>query len=181
MSLDGRTNDVKKRSKKEQPGLSWPAFAAEWRSWWTAKAPVLFFGAKFGALVALLYILLAIPSVEQALFSYLKAYAWASSAILDLFGQGTHVTDVTIASSSSFAIAIRRGCDAVEPTWLLCAAIIAFRAAGPQPRPHRQPVPHRPPLPGHFSLGPPRNLAHGFYSRGHRPLLPLGQLERRGA
>jgi exosortase H (IPTLxxWG-CTERM-specific) len=126
MSLDGRTNDVKKRSKKEQPGLSWPAFAAEWRSWWTAKAPVLFFGAKFGALVALLYILLAIPSVEQALLSYLKAYAWASSAILDLFGQGTHVTDVTIASSSSFAIAIRRGCDAVEPTWLLCAAIIAF-------------------------------------------------------
>ena len=52
---------MKKRRNKQQTGLSWSAFRDEWLSWWTAKAPVLFFGAKFGALIVLLYALLAFP------------------------------------------------------------------------------------------------------------------------
>jgi exosortase/archaeosortase family protein len=86
---------------------------------------VLFFGAKFGALVLLLYGVLAIPFSEGILYRYLEANAWMSNLILDALGQRTHVTEVTI-QSLVFAIAIRRGCDAVEPTWLLCAAILAF-------------------------------------------------------
>ena len=118
---------MKKRRNKQQTGLSWSAFRDEWLSWWTAKAPVLFFGAKFGALIVLLYALLAFPAADNVFNNYLKVNAWASSAVLDLLGQGTHATDVIIASpSSSFQIAIRCGCDAVEPTWLLCAAILAF-------------------------------------------------------
>lgn len=117
----------KQRKNKQQTGLSWSAFRDEWLSWWKAKSPVLFFGAKFGALIVLLYTLLAFPAADNVLNSYLKANAWASSGILDVLGQHTHVSDVTISSASStFAIAIRRGCDAVEPTWLLCAAILAF-------------------------------------------------------
>ncbi len=119
--------NVKKKRKDKQAGLSWSAFRQEWRAWWVGKAPVLLFAAKFGALIILLYTLLALPAAEQVLYGYLKANAWLSSGVLDLLGQGTHVSDVTIASTtSSFAIAIRRGCDAVEPTWLLCAAILAF-------------------------------------------------------
>ncbi len=118
---------MKKSSKQRQQGLSWRALKTEWLAWWAGKAPVIFFAAKFGALIALLYGLLAIPSAEQLLNGYLKANAWLSSGILDLLGQRTHVSDFTISSSTSgFAIAIRRGCDAVEPTWLLCAAILAF-------------------------------------------------------
>ncbi len=94
-------------------------------SWWADKAPVLVFGAKFGAMVALLYGLLAFRSPNGFSNGYLEVNAWASNFILNLLGQGTHVSDVTI-RSSSFAIAIRRGCDAIEPTWLLCAAILAF-------------------------------------------------------
>jgi exosortase/archaeosortase family protein len=116
---------VKKRNKKQPAGLSWPSFKSEWLSWWTAKAPVFFFGARFAALIALLYVLLAIPFAEGILYQYLKANAWASNFILDLLGQGTRVSEVTI-QSPAFAIAIRRGCDAIEPTWLLCAAIVAF-------------------------------------------------------
>src|ERR1700761_7308136 len=116
-----------KRSDQKPKGLSWSALTNEWRAWWQAKAPVLFFGAKFGALIVLLYALLALPAADQALYHYLQANAWLSNGILNLLGQGTHVSDVTIASSTTpFAIAIRRGCDAVEPTWLLCAAILAF-------------------------------------------------------
>ena len=116
-----------KRGKQQPAGLSWAAFTNEWRGWWRAKAPVLFFAAKFGALIILLYALLALPAAENMLAGYLRANAWISNGILNLLGQGTHVSDVTIASSTTpFAIAIRRGCDAVEPTWLLCAAILAF-------------------------------------------------------
>jgi exosortase H (IPTLxxWG-CTERM-specific) len=125
ISPHGKIEIVKKRSKKQLQGLSWDSLMAEWTSWWAAKAPVLLFGAKFGALIALLYGVLAIPFAEQMLQGYLKVNAWVSNGILNLLGQGTHVSEVTIASSS-FAIAIRRGCDAVEPTWLLCAAILAF-------------------------------------------------------
>lgn len=119
--------NVKKRSKNQQPGLSWTALQDEWITWWSAKAPVLFFAAKFGVLIVLLYTFLALPAADRLLYGDLKANAWLSSGILNLLGQGTHVSDVTIASvSSPFAIAIRRGCDAIEPTWLLCAAILAF-------------------------------------------------------
>ncbi len=116
-----------KKQKKQQPGISWGGLKSEWLAWWAAKFPVLFFVLKFGALIVLLYALLALPFVDQCLSGYLKANAWLSSGILNIFGQGTHVSDVTISSTSTnFAIAVRRGCDAVEPTWLLCAAILAF-------------------------------------------------------
>jgi exosortase H (IPTLxxWG-CTERM-specific) len=122
---------VKKRSKKQPQGSSWKAYQdlwiAWWKVWWRNNAPVFYFGAKFGGLIVLLYALLALPIADRLLYQYLRANAWLSNGILNLLGQGTHVSDVTIASTSStFAIAIRRGCDAVEPTWLLCAAIVAF-------------------------------------------------------
>ena len=97
------------------------------RSWIISKKPVLWFGLKFGLLMALLYGLLLVPACEQLLLAYLQLNAWLANAILNLLGQGSHVSGVTI-SSPKFAMAIRRGCDAVEPTWLLCAAMISFPA-----------------------------------------------------
>jgi len=118
-----------KKGKKTVPCLSWNSLKAEWRAWFINKAPVLLFGAKFGGFMLLLYGVLALPYSEKVLYSYLEANAWFSSLILNVFGQGTHVSDVTIRSTSSdFAIAIRRGCDAIEPTGLLCGAILAFPA-----------------------------------------------------
>ena len=77
--------------------------------------------------MVLFYGLLATPYFDQMLYSYLEVNAWASNAILRGFGQPTHVAEVTI-QSPNFAIAIRRGCDAVEPTWLFCAAVLSFKA-----------------------------------------------------
>ena len=116
---------MKKPRNQLQPGISWPSLKAEWRGWWSAKGPVLLFGAKFGVLLLLFYGVLALPPVEKALYFYLEANAWTSSFLLNLLGQGTQVNEVTI-RSPEFAIAIRRGCDAIEPAWLLCAAILAF-------------------------------------------------------
>jgi len=77
--------------------------------------------------MALLYKLLDIPFFENALYGYLEANAWLANAILLGLGQPTHVSEVMI-QSPQFTMAIRRGCDAVEPTWLLCAAMISFPA-----------------------------------------------------
>ncbi len=119
---------MSKKRIKRTPGLSWSSLQAEWRAWFIAKGPVLAFGAKFGALMLLLYGLLALPFAERMLYSYLEVNAWVSNFILNLLWQGTHVTDVTI-RSPEFAIAIRRGCDAIEPTGLLCGAILAFQGS----------------------------------------------------
>jgi exosortase H (IPTLxxWG-CTERM-specific) len=100
---------------------------AEWRSWYAGKSPVFQFGLKFGALMVLLYALLATTFFDRLLYSYLEANAWIANFILNGLGQHSHVTEVTI-SSPQFNMAIRRGCDAVEPTWLFCAAVVSFPA-----------------------------------------------------
>lgn len=100
---------------------------AHWQSWYAGKSPVFRFGLKFGALLVLLYALLATTFFDRLLYSYLEANAWFANLILNVLGQHSHVTEVTI-SSPRFAMAIRRGCDAVEPTWLFCAAVVAFPA-----------------------------------------------------
>ncbi len=120
------------RGKKKQKKSAEPSLKAEWQSWFAAKKPVFLFGLKFGVLLALFYGLLATPFCERILYSYLEANAWLANAILSGLGQDTHVSEVTI-QSPRFAMAIRRGCDAVEPTWLLCAAMLSF----PAPWKHR--------------------------------------------
>jgi exosortase/archaeosortase family protein len=113
------------RRQQDQPGLSWRSFKQEWRTWLEARKPVLLFGLKFGLLIALLYAVLSTSFFDRALYGYLEANAWLANSILNLCGQGSHVSEVTI-TSPRFSMAIRRGCDAVEPTWLLCAAMLAF-------------------------------------------------------
>jgi exosortase family protein XrtM len=116
---------MSRKRPQSPPGLSWRSLGAEWRAWFESKKPVLAFAAKFGALIVLIYGLLALPFSERILYSYLEANAWLSNLILNLLRQGTQVSEVTI-RSPEFAIAIRRGCDAIEPTGLLCGAILAF-------------------------------------------------------
>ena len=111
---------TKNKAKKTEPSLK-----ARLLAWYESKGPVIRFGVSFGVWLALLYALLATPFCDQILYRYLEANAWLANAILLALGQQTHVSEVTI-QSPQFAMAIRRGCDAVEPTWLLCAAMISF-------------------------------------------------------
>jgi exosortase/archaeosortase family protein len=113
-----------KKNRAKKPQLS---MKARWQAWYANHGPVLNFGLKFGIALALLYAFLALPIFDRALYGYLEANAWLANAILRGLGQSTHVSEVTI-QSPRFAMAIRRGCDAVEPTWLLCAAMISFPA-----------------------------------------------------
>ena len=77
--------------------------------------------------MGLYYVLILIPLLDQAMYAYLKASAWAVSHLLNLFGQGSHV-DGTSIESATCSIVVRRGCDALEPAWFHCAAVLAFPA-----------------------------------------------------
>jgi len=114
----------KKKKRQKSPERS---LKAEWQFWYTSKSPIFRFVLKFSILMGLFYGLLATTYCDRMLYSYLEANAWLSNAILRGLGQPTHVSEVTI-QSPQFAIAIRRGCDAVEPTWLFCAAVLSFKA-----------------------------------------------------
>ncbi len=98
------------------------------KSRFQAWIPVLWFGLKFCLLMALYYCLVLLPFFDRLFYEYLRANAWLSNAIINMLGQASQVTEVTI-RLGGFAIAIRRGCDAIEPAWFFGAAVLAFPAA----------------------------------------------------
>ncbi len=88
---------------------------------------MLRFLTVFALLLGAFYALVLMPSVDRIFYEYLRVNAWLANAVLLAFGQHTTVSDVTI-RSHEFAVSIRRGCDAVEPAWFFCAAVLAFPA-----------------------------------------------------
>ena len=78
--------------------------------------------------MALFYGVALAPYVDGTIFpAYLRANAALSDLILNGLGQDCHLTDTTI-RVAGFAMTIRRGCDALEPSWLFAAAVISFPA-----------------------------------------------------
>jgi exosortase H (IPTLxxWG-CTERM-specific) len=96
-------------------------------NWGKDHGPVWRFGLKFAGLMGLYYVLVLTPVCDRLLYEYLRASAWLANGILNWLGQDSHVSEVTI-RSARFAISVRRGCDAVEPSWFFCAALLAFPA-----------------------------------------------------
>jgi len=78
--------------------------------------------------MVLFYGLTLTPFFDRLLYAYLVANAWLANAVLHLFGEATQISNITI-RSSRFAITVRRGCDAIEPAWFFCAAVLAFPAS----------------------------------------------------
>jgi len=110
------------------PVVSPGSLRARWTSWYANAGPVWRFGLKFGALMILFYILVLTPFCDRLLYAYLGASAWLANGLLNGLGQATQVSDITI-RSAQFAITVRRGCDAIEPSWFFCAALLAFPAS----------------------------------------------------
>jgi exosortase H (IPTLxxWG-CTERM-specific) len=96
-----------------------------WRAWFSARAQALQFLAVFGLLLGGFYAVILFPAADRAFYQCLCLNAQAANAILHGVGQATSVSEVTI-RSAQYAVAIRRGCDAIEPAWFFCAAVLAF-------------------------------------------------------
>ena len=77
--------------------------------------------------MAAYYALVLIPYCDRLLYGYLRANAWLANVVLNWLGQDSHVSEITI-RSAAFGITVRRGCDAIEPSWFFCAALLAFPA-----------------------------------------------------
>lgn len=82
----------------------------------------------FFALLVLFEVPLLLPWVDQALVRpFTRGIAVVSGAILNAIGQSNSVTGTTIAGTC-FGVNINNGCNGLEATLFLVAAVIAFPA-----------------------------------------------------
>jgi exosortase H (IPTLxxWG-CTERM-specific) len=83
----------------------------------------------FAGCVALYYVLSGTTIFRDHLFpGYLRLNARVTAAALGLIGQQVTVNDNCVLSRKFF-LTVERGCDAIEPTMLLIAAVIASPVA----------------------------------------------------
>lgn len=105
------------------------------RAWARAKRPVLGFVLLFGVFMGLFLAITFLPYVDKKLIpAYMRLNARASTVILNVFGEGASASGTSV-SSGRFQVDIRHGCDAIAPTALFVAAVLAF------PAPFRSKIP----------------------------------------
>jgi exosortase H (IPTLxxWG-CTERM-specific) len=129
-----------------------------------------FFG-RFALLLAAFQGVVLLPWADRAYYGCLCANARVAGAVLRGFGEDVHVFGVII-RTAGYAVAIRRGCDAIEPAWFFCAAVLAF------------PLPWRRKWPGLlagtavlFAVNLLRIVSLYFIGRRIPPLFPSAHLE----
>jgi len=90
---------------------------------------VLRFVVLFVVFLAAFQLIMIIPFVKDTMFpEYLRVNAQVSGAIIGIFEDAVHVNGHSISSPYS-SLSIERGCDAVEPSALFVAGVLAFPAA----------------------------------------------------
>jgi exosortase H (IPTLxxWG-CTERM-specific) len=116
----------KKTGEKKKPEKN---FFSKFRSNWFKKNPVLVFIGLFALLMVVFYCIYLPPFSQDRIITPIATfYAIISGKVLNLFGFGTLVFGDTI-TSAQFTIAIKKGCDALEPMGLFVAGILAFPAS----------------------------------------------------
>ncbi len=98
---------------------------SRWQRWRRRPHPVFRFVVGLVILLGLFQIFIQwSPIKDQAIPSYLRFCARTSGAVMNFFGEKANIHDSTI-SSARFSINIKRGCDAVQPTTLFIAGVLA--------------------------------------------------------
>ena len=93
-----------------------------------AKRPIFMFVALFAVLLGVFYALTFLPVLQNKALPALQVLnAKASVVVMNIFGEGASARKTTI-SSPRYSINIAHGCDAIEPTGLFIAAVLAFPA-----------------------------------------------------
>ncbi|MBT8484463.1 MAG: exosortase H [Phycisphaerales bacterium] len=121
------------RSKKKRPRPTPPRASAPPRSsWWAdaarGKRPIVQFVGIFAVCMGLFYAFRTIAwFTDHVWLPYLRLNASVSAFILRVFQEQANATDVSV-FSPRFNLQIAQGCDAIEPSALFAAAVIAFPA-----------------------------------------------------
>lgn len=92
----------------------------------TPLKPRILFIAKFGAALLILYALIAVNQVNDAVIVPFTEEVARGAALLLRGVEGGVDTQGTVMRSARFALDVRNGCNGVEATILLAAAILAF-------------------------------------------------------
>lgn len=123
------------KQKSKSPKIKNPSASREGAdqtrsaSWRKGKGPIFKFVGLFVLLMAVFYVCTYIPIMNKTILpSYMRFNAQASAVILSVFGEGAKADD-TYVSSARYSVNILHGCDAVEPTALFVAAVLAFPAS----------------------------------------------------
>jgi exosortase H (IPTLxxWG-CTERM-specific) len=89
----------------------------------------LAFLGRFGGLILLLYVAVALRPVDAAIVvPFTSAIAHVSGAVLNLLGQSVTVSGTEI-RSAGFSVQIENGCNGLETMLLFGAAVLAFPAS----------------------------------------------------
>ena len=95
-------------------------------SWFATHGRDLKFLLVFGVLIGLYYVSTTFPVIKQGFFPwYLQLNAEVSAVVLQAVGFDDVFVEGRAIRSPDFAIQIERGCDAIEPSALFVAAVLA--------------------------------------------------------
>ena len=89
------------------------------------RHPIFRFVVVLLILLGLFEVILATSFVKEKLLPpYLEFYARLSGSVMEVFGEDVTVQGATV-SSVRYSVNIKRGCDAMQPSILFIAAVIA--------------------------------------------------------
>jgi len=115
-----------RRTERSQASAATPTARAP--RWFHGKRPIFQFVGLFVFLLIGFYLLTFLPAMNKRFLpGYMRLNARMSAAALNLFGERAHAED-TMVQSSRYSVDIRHGCDAIEPSALFIAAVLAFPA-----------------------------------------------------
>jgi exosortase H (IPTLxxWG-CTERM-specific) len=116
--------------KRENPRHATDAGAASGgASGFARKRPVLRFVVLFIALMVAFYAVTSMSWYQDGVFQrYLNLNADVSAMMLRWFGEDARSTDQDV-RSPRMSLSIAAGCDAIEPSFMFAAAVMAFPAS----------------------------------------------------
>lgn len=89
------------------------------------KRVIVRFVGIFGLVIVVYYALASVPLVDQrAVPAYLRANATAAARVLTALGENA-IPAGTVIYSGRFSVDVRKGCDAIAPSALFAAAVLA--------------------------------------------------------
>lgn len=117
---------TQKRKSRSQPTARGPTGTVTLRDRFRGKRPVFEFVGFFVIFMASFYYISTRSIVDKRVIpNYMRFNARASAAVLNLLGEGASVHGTSV-SSPRYSVDIRHGCDAIEPSALFIAAVLAF-------------------------------------------------------
>ncbi len=96
------------------------------RGWFYGKRPIFQFVGLFAVIMGACYAVTMIDAVEKKILpAYMQYYASASAMVMNVFGEGAEAKGTSVVSKR-YSVNIKQGCDALAPSALFIAAVLAF-------------------------------------------------------